>query len=206
MRICRGIATCGERIREISATEVPSGPGAPVSTTLQLAGGGVRFSMRKYRDEDFKTLLAIDQSCFAPGIAYSAFELKTYIIRKNAFTFVAEEPLGQDRSIAAAPNSTIIGFIVSERIRDAGHIITIDVRAEARRHKVGSALLELAEKELQRAKCGTVRLETAVNNLSALSFYKRHGYHVVKTIPHYYSDGVNALLLEKDLLSPPPSR
>lgn len=166
----------------------------------------MRFSIRQYRDEDFKTLLAIDQSCFAPGIAYSAFELRTYIIRRNAFTFVAEERLEQDKSIARAPNSSIIGFIVGERLRNAGHIITIDVRAEARRHKVGSALLDLAEKELQQAKCGTVRLETAVDNLSALSFYKRHGYHVIKTIPHYYSNGLNALLLEKDLLSPPPSR
>lgn len=166
----------------------------------------MRFSIRQYRDEDFKTLLAIDQSCFAPGIAYSAFELRTYIIRRNAFTFVAEERLEQDKSIARAPNSSIIGFIVGERLRNAGHIITIDVRAEARRHKVGSALLDLAEKELQQAKCGTVRLETAVDNLSALSFYKRHGYHVIKTIPRYYSNGVDALLLEKHLLSPPPSR
>ena len=167
----------------------------------------MRFSIRKYRDDDFKTLLAIDQSCFAPGIAYSAFELKTYIIRKNAFTFVAEESLSQDKSLAGSPNSSmIIGFIVGERVRDAGHIITIDVRTEARRHNVGSALLELAEKELWESKCNIVRLETAVDNLAALSFYKRHGYYVIKTIPHYYSNGLNALLLQKDLLSAPLSR
>ena len=166
----------------------------------------MRFSIRKYRDEDFKTLLAIDQSCFAPGIAYSAFELKTYIIRKNAFTFVAEDSLDHDKSRAGAANPSIIGFIVGERVRDAGHIITIDVRTEARRHNVGSALLELAEKELRESKCSIVRLETAVDNVAALSFYKRHGYHVIKTIPRYYSNGLNALLLEKDLLSPPVSR
>ena len=39
----------------------------------------MRFTIRNYRPEDFRTLLAIDQSCFAPGISYSAFELKTYI-------------------------------------------------------------------------------------------------------------------------------
>ena len=55
-------------------------------------------------------------------------------------------------------------------------------------------------------KCSTVRLETAVDNISALSFYKRHGYHVIKVIPRYYSNGVDALLLEKDLLSPPVCR
>lgn len=168
----------------------------------------MRFSIRKYREEDFKTLLGIDQSCFAPGIAYSAFELKTYIIRKNSFTFVAEatEDSGDDNKIGAAQSSSITGFIVGERIAAVGHIITIDVRTEARRHKVGSALLELAEKELRQVKCSTVRLETAVDNIAALSFYKRHGYHVIKTIPRYYSNGLNALLLEKDLLSPPLSR
>jgi len=32
-------------------------------------------------------------------------------------------------------------------------------------------------------------------------FYKRHQYSMVKTVPHYYSNGVDALVLEKDLLS-----
>jgi ribosomal-protein-alanine N-acetyltransferase len=84
-----------------------------------------------------------------------------------------------------------------------GHIITIDVRAEARRHGVGSVLLKSAEDQLRTFGCVAVRLETAVDNIGALSFYKRHGYHVIKTIPHYYSTGVDALLLEKHLLSPP---
>ena len=46
-------------------------------------------------------------------------------------------------------------------------------------------------------------LETAVDNRAALSFYKKHDYDVVKTILRYYSDGVDALVLKKDLLSPP---
>ena len=161
------------------------------------------FSIRNYREEDFKTLLAIDQACFPQGIAYSAFELKTYINRKASFTFVAES--SEDREKGSSITS-IIGFIVGEQTRGIGHIITIDVRAEARRHRVGSTLLQLAEKQLRLWKCGVVRLETAVDNISALSFYKPHGYHVIKTIPRYYSNGVDALLLEKDLLSPPPSR
>jgi ribosomal protein S18 acetylase RimI-like enzyme len=38
-----------------------------------------------------------------------------------------------------------------------------------------------------------------VDNISALSFYKRHGYSVISTSPRYYSNGVDALVLEKDL-------
>jgi ribosomal protein S18 acetylase RimI-like enzyme len=44
-----------------------------------------------------------------------------------------------------------------------------------------------------------VGLETAVDNLGALSFYKRHGYHVIRTWPRYYSNGVDALVMKKDL-------
>lgn len=164
----------------------------------------MQFSIRNYRNEDFQTLLAIDQSCFAPEIAYSAFELKTYINRKGSFTFVAESPEQIEGS--GGRETSIVGFIVGEQTRAIGHIVTIDVRAAARRHRVGSALLDLAEKQLRLRNSNFVRLETAVNNISALSFYKRHGYHVIKTIPRYYSSGVDALLLEKDLLSPPASR
>lgn len=107
-----------------------------------------------------------------------------------------------DHIPSSAAGKTILGFIVTESSRrGAGRIITIDVRAEARRHRVGSTLLQAAEARLRSSGCHSVRLETAVDNTSALAFYKRHGYDVIQTIPHYYSNGVDALLLEKDLLS-----
>ena len=83
--------------------------------------------------------------------------------------------------------------------RARGHIITIDVIAAARRFGVGSLLLRAAEDRLISAGCRAVELETAVDNVSALSFYKRHGYSVIKTFPRYYSNGVDALVLEKEL-------
>ena len=60
-------------------------------------------------------------------------------------------------------------------------------------------LLRAAEDRLRAAGSRAVGLETAVDNLSALSFYKRHGYNVVKTWPRYYSNGVDALVLRKEL-------
>jgi len=64
------------------------------------------------------------------------------------------------------------------------------------------ALLDAAELRLRSAQCQLVRLETAVDNVAALLFYKRRGYNVLETIPRYYSNGMDALLLEKDLLLP----
>ena len=161
----------------------------------------MQFTIRAYRQEDFDTLWSIDQTCFAPGIAYTRYELGTYIRRPRSMTLIAES-VGSPE--AARP--TIFGFVVAETIRRGmGHIITIDVRAEARRHRVGSALLGAAEEKLRSAESRAVRLEAAVNNVSALSFYKRHGYDVVSVIPQYYANGVDALELEKNLLSLTPA-
>jgi ribosomal-protein-alanine N-acetyltransferase len=115
--------------------------------------------------------------------------------RPGAFTLVAE---------TNAPQSLIAGFIVAEaNRRGQGHIVTIDVVDEMRRHGVGSKLLEQAEERLRTAGCRNVFLETAVNNSNAILFYKRHGYFVEKTIPRYYNGVLDALLLRKDLHTRP---
>jgi ribosomal protein S18 acetylase RimI-like enzyme len=64
-------------------------------------------------------------------------------------------------------------------------------------------LLRAAEGRLWEAGCQSVILETAVDNKTAISFYKGHHYSVIKTLPGYYSNGVDAFVLKKDLLSPP---
>ena len=89
------------------------------------------------------------------------------------------------------------GFIVAHA-GSTGHVITIDVSPRSRRERVGSKLLAAAEDRLRTAGAQTVGLETAVDNLSALAFYKKHGYSVVRTWPRYYSNGVDALVLKKE--------
>jgi ribosomal-protein-alanine N-acetyltransferase len=153
----------------------------------------VDFSLREFRAEDFEVLWSIDQKCFAPGIAYPRRELAAYIQRRGSFTVVAEP---------TADKEAVAGFIVAEGSRrGVGHIITIDVLPDHRRGGLGSKLLAEAEDRLRQIPCHTVVLETAVDNAGALAFYKRHRYSVVKTIPRYYSNGVDALVLEKDLHS-----
>jgi ribosomal-protein-alanine N-acetyltransferase len=172
----------------------------------------VPFPIRDFRLDDFETLWRIDQECFSPGISYSRPELKFYIRRRGSFTLVAEKEVEKPadkaaervpEKVAAAPfEEKIAGFIVTQTGR-TGHIITIDVIAAARRSGVGSRLLEAAEDRLRRAGSKAVSLETAVDNLSALAFYKRHGYSVTETVPRYYSNGVDALRMKKELAGGP---
>ena len=163
----------------------------------------MEFILREFKREDFEILWDIDQKCFPPGISYSRLELAAYIRRRGSLTLVAES--ADARREAAGPG--ILGFIVAEvDRRRMGHIITIDVVAAARRFGVGSALLAAAEDRLRSVRCPSIRLETAVDNLGALAFYKGRGYFLEKTVPHYYSNGVDALVLQKDLLPQPESR
>lgn len=169
------------------------------------------FQIRDFQPADFETLWRVDQECFPPGISYSRAELKFYLRRRTAFALVAVNSSESNRSSGDSSHhssddgnsgsSGVAGFIVAEIERGAGHIITIDVVAAARRHGVGSLLLGSAEERLRAAGCSSVGLETAVDNASAISFYKRHDYSVVDTVPRYYSNGVDALVLQKSLFA-----
>jgi ribosomal-protein-alanine N-acetyltransferase len=163
-------------------------------------------SLRDFQKQDFETLWAIDQKCFPPGISYSRLELATYIRKKEAFSLIAESPVARSRpsfKSAYAKASNILGFIVAEAsLRGTGHIITIDVLPEARRSGLGSRLLNAAEARLRQESCTSVILEAAVDNGTALAFYQRHGYSVSRRLIHYYPNGVDAFVLQKDLLSP----
>ncbi len=148
------------------------------------------FRLRPYQRGDFEQLFALDQACFPPGIAYSRAELSSYIARKASFTIVAE------------PESPgpVAGFITVELHKKGfGHVITIDTRPELRRKGVGTALMNAAEAKVRDLDGFMMVLEVAMNNLPALRFYERHGYHILKTLPRYYNGELDALQMNKRL-------
>ncbi len=159
--------------------------------------GGVSFHIRPFKKADFETLWRIDQACFDPQLAYSQKEMAFYMRRAGAFSLVAEALPSNDAN--AKDTASILGFIVAEVRRQSGHIITIDVVAEARRAGVGRALLRAAEERLRDAGATTLALETAVNNEAAIRFYKNEGYFVEKTVRGYYSNQLDALVMTKSL-------
>jgi [ribosomal protein S18]-alanine N-acetyltransferase len=148
--------------------------------------------LRPYRRADLETLYKIDQVCFTPGIAYSKAELRYYLQHPKSFTLVAE-----------SNPQAIAGFCTGQlHLREGrhfGHIITIDVLPVARRQGVGRMLLHAIENHFQAKAVESIRLEVAVDNLRAQTFYEAMGYAQIGKIPNYYAAQLDALIMEKQL-------
>ena len=149
--------------------------------------------LRQYQPQDFQRLLEIDQSCFVAGIAYTEEEMRYFVAMPTAITLVGL----QDEKIQ--------GFVIADRFRtrrasrSVGKIITIDVAPEAQHTGLGTLLMSAAEAELKETGCDYVSLEVAVDNESALRFYKKHGYSTLRVLPRYYLDSIDGLLMGKKL-------
>jgi ribosomal protein S18 acetylase RimI-like enzyme len=177
------------------------------------------FTLRDYDKRDFESLFKLDRLCFDPGIAYSRPELASFIEQRRAYTVVAEwaqaapehsavesadeapavsQPLakGQPRP----PRRPIAGFVTFHYQRQGyGHIITIDVHPDARRHRLGTELIAAACERLRKMTAFMVVLEVAVNNHSALAFYDKHGFKRIKVLERYYNRSVDAIFMTKRL-------
>ena len=150
-------------------------------------------TLRPYKQSDFDQLLRIDQSCFVPGIAYEEAEMRHFLGLRNAVRIVAVDGTKVQGFIIAAP-------FRSRRGEDLlGQIITIDVEPKSQHLGIGHQLLTSAEEELKVAGCGYVSLQVAVDNQNAISFYKKHHYRVLKVLPRYYLQSLDALLMGKKL-------
>jgi ribosomal protein S18 acetylase RimI-like enzyme len=150
-------------------------------------------AFRPYQSRDFPRLLEIDQACFVAGIAYSEEEMRYFLSMPTAITVVGLR------------EEEIMGFVIADRFRprrasrSVGKIITIDVAPQAQHSGLGTLLMTSAEAGLKQAGCDYLSLEVAVDNEPALRFYKKHGYSVLKVLPHYYLDSIDGLLMGKRL-------
>jgi ribosomal-protein-alanine N-acetyltransferase len=177
------------------------------------------FNLRDYDKRDFELLFKLDRLCFDSGIAYSRPELASFIEQRRAFTVVAEwhdpttesqptpdaqstvvAPKAQSKTQPKPPRRPIVGFVTFHYQRQGyGHIITIDVHPDARRHRLGTLLIAAACEKLRKMTAFMVVLEVAVNNHSALAFYDKHGFKRIKVLERYYNRDVDAIFMTKRL-------
>jgi len=131
-------------------------------------------------------------------------KLEVECFKKNAYSKTSLGLLLTDwraASFKAIMNERIVGFIIGrvERIRGkrAGRIYTLNVEPKCRRRGIGEALMKRLEEEFSKRGCEEIFLEVAVNNVPAITLYKKLGYEVVEKLRNYYGPGKDAYRAKK---------
>ena len=134
---------------------------------------------------DFDALAAIHAACFPRG--WSAGELAG-LVRQNGVI------------LRSAPDAQQpLGFILIQSVLDEAEILTIAVAPSARRQGLGRILLTEAETAAQAGGVRKIFLDVSQNNSAALALYRSEGFVETGCRPAYYSDGSDAVLMEKTL-------
>ncbi len=134
---------------------------------------------------DLNALRSLEKVCF-PKDAWPIWDVAAVLTLPNVVR------------LKAVAQGEMIGFIggdvrASERL---AWIVTVGVLPEWRRQGVGRALLEACQAQLTMPR---VRLNVRTTNTAAIRLYEQMGYQRAGLWPAYYSDGEDALIMEKHL-------
>ena len=140
-----------------------------------------QMAIRNYRPADILELHRIDQVCFDKDIAFSRVELLFYLNLPGSIAHVA------------VMDEQILGFVVG-RLEPplSAHILTLDVVPEARRHKIGTQLMDVLHGEFQKRGVATISLEVSTENEAARQLYERLKYRRVGRLRGYYNGRTDA--------------
>jgi ribosomal-protein-alanine N-acetyltransferase len=104
--------------------------------------------------------------------------------------------------LKATENGEMIGFAACDPnlTKSVAWISTIAVDPRWQRRGIGRTLLRACE---ERVKQPSIKLSVRMSNYGAIAMYEAEGYQTVEVWGQYYSDGEDALVMEKILLSDP---
>ncbi|MGQ9542629.1 MAG: ribosomal protein S18-alanine N-acetyltransferase [Candidatus Bathyarchaeia archaeon] len=147
---------------------------------------------RRFSTKDLERVIEINRTCLPEN--YSAhFFLDVYANCPDAF-------------MVAEVESDIVGYVMCRmesgfsdlggfRLVRKGHIVSIAVKPNFRRRGIATALMSSAISALTAHGASEAFVEVRVTNDPAISLYQKLGFRVVKRIPRYYLDGVDAYVM-----------
>ena len=152
-------------------------------TTVAPPGDGLH--IRPVERADLLAVHRIEQASFPQPWPFTAFE--QYL----------DEP-----GFLVAEDGAVVGYVVADSVpnhgRPLGHVKDIAVRDDRRGEGIGAGLLERALGVLSAQGVGSVKLEVRQSNTRARTLYRQYGFVHRRTVPRYYSDGEDALVLVRD--------
>ena len=86
----------------------------------------------------------------------------------------------------------VVGFCDYWETFDSATICQIAVHPYLQRKQLGTAMMDEIFNDCYAKKIQTLTLEVRVGNVPAINFYKKYGFQIEVTKPHYYDNGEDA--------------
>jgi ribosomal-protein-alanine N-acetyltransferase len=155
------------------------------------------FTLRQFNPADLEAVININRICLPENYA-PYFFLDTFNTLPETF-------------IVADVQGNVVGYIMCRmehgfsdlrklRFSKKGHIISVAVMPDFRRQSMGYSLVEQALMALSSLSADECYLEVRITNELAIGLYKKMGFEITRTIPHYYYDGSDAHVMTKPLV------
>jgi len=142
-------------------------------------------SIRKFQPADFQQVMMIEREAFYD---------------RNPLVYMKLYELNPDGFLVAEKDGVVVGFVVGILLSDnTGRIISVAVASEYRRSGIATQLMNQILKLFVERRVKSMRLEVRKSNIGAQQFYQRLGFVAAGTVPQYYSDGEDAIVMVKEL-------
>jgi [ribosomal protein S18]-alanine N-acetyltransferase len=161
----------------------------PVLTSLRVG----HYEIKPLTLRQLEEVWRLDQRCFCDGEAYSRDTFEYLLTAPEAIAYRSVTPAG-----------LMVGFIIGLVEPDfTGHVTTLGVAPEHRRQQLARHMMLRVEDSFRRRMVRIVRLEVRSTNRHAQKLYQNLGYVATQTLPYYYSNGGDGLLMIKSIESKP---
>ena len=143
-------------------------------------------NIREATNDDMNSIMQIEKLCFPNGTWKE----------ENILYELHENPVSHFWVIELALKENdiyrVVGFVDYWETFDSATICQIAVHPYLQRKQLGTAMMDEVYNDCYAKKIQTITLEVRVGNEKAINFYKKQGFEIVTTKPHYYDNGEDA--------------
>lgn len=139
--------------------------------------------IRRASSIDVKGILALEEECFSEPFT-KEFLTQELTTNPLAYYFVAIK------------EEKIVGYL-GMWLLDQSQVMNFCVTTQERRSGVGARLLEAAIQVCEKEGSSSLVLEVRESNQKAISLYQKFYFEVIFIRKKYYSNGENALVMER---------
>ncbi len=101
--------------------------------------------------------------------------------------------------VARGESGEVLGYILFWHVTDEIHLLNVAVAASARRHRIGTMLVEALIAYAVEHAAAKVLLEVRASNAAAIRLYEKLGFESFNVRRRYYDDGEDGVEMMRPL-------